>query len=114
MKFKFLNCIFLICFIFGGVLYSDEKRQVEEKEVDIIDGKAYVKGENKPFSGNIIVRYDSGEISSVYALKEGLRQGITNYYHKNGKVKKKESFQKIKDEIQEKIENKKNFRYRRQ
>ena len=28
-------------------------------------------------------------------------------YHKNGKVKKKESFQKIKDEIQEKIENKK-------
>ena len=34
MKFKFLNCIFLICFIFGGVLYSDEKRQVEEKEVE--------------------------------------------------------------------------------
>ena len=88
MKFKFLNCIFLIYFIFGGVLYSDEKRQVEEKEVEIIDGKAYVKGENKPFSGNIIVRYDSGEISSVYALKEGLRQGITNYYHKNGNVKK--------------------------
>lgn len=82
MKFKFLNFIFLICFIFGGVLYSNEKRQVEEKEVEIIDGKAYVKGENKPFSGNIIVRYDSGEISSVYALKEGLRQGITNYYYK--------------------------------
>ena len=74
MKFKFLNCIFLIFFIFGGVLYSDEKRQVEEKEVEIIDGKAYVKGENEPFSGNIIVRYDSGgKISSVYALKEGLR-----------------------------------------
>lgn len=87
MKFKFLNFIFLICFIFGGVLYSDEKRKVEEKEVEIIDGKAYVKGENKPFSGNIIVRYDSGEISSVYALKEGLRQGITNYYYKNGKLK---------------------------
>ena len=88
MKFKFLNCIFLICFIFSGVLYSDEKRQVEEKEVEIIDGKAYVKGENKPFSGNIIVRYDSGEISSIYALKEGLRQGITNYYYyKNGKLK---------------------------
>ena len=59
----------------------------EEKEVEIIDGKSYVKGENKPFSGNIIVRYDSGEISSVYALKEGLRQGITNYYYKNGKLK---------------------------
>ena len=87
MKFKFLNFIFLICFIFSGVLYSDEKRKVEEKEVEIIDGKAYVKGENKPFSGNIIVRYDSGEISSVYALKEGLRQGITNYYYKNGKLK---------------------------
>ena len=38
MKIKFLNCIFLICFIFGGVLYSDEKIQVEEKEVEIIDG----------------------------------------------------------------------------
>ena len=49
MKIKFLNYIFQICFIFGGVLYSYEKRQVEEKEVEIIDGKAYVKGENKPF-----------------------------------------------------------------
>ena len=64
MKFKFLNYIFLICFIFGGVLYSYEKRQVEEKKVEIIDGKAYVKGGNKPFSGNIIVRYDSGGICS--------------------------------------------------
>ena len=33
----------------------NEDKVVEEKEVEIIDGKAYVKGENKPFSGNIIV-----------------------------------------------------------
>ena len=31
-------------------------------------------------------------IVEVYALKEGLRQGITNYYYKNGKVKKKEIY----------------------
>lgn len=52
--------------------------------------------------GKRIERYENGNLKMTSEWNRFL-DGEKIEYHKNGKVKKKESLKKIKDEIQEKI-----------
>ena len=74
MKFKFLNCIFLIFFIFGGVLYSDEKRQVEEKEVEIapltVDINTFEHIDNRYYKDKTNIYYNkNGKLKNIEDIK---------------------------------------------
>ena len=70
----------------------EKTREVEFYQKQLIDGLAYVLGENDPFSGNFIYRYPNGEIKTIEPYINGLKEGTEIKFYENGQVKESIDF----------------------
>lgn len=130
MKIRFLNWIFLMFILLntGVLLYGTgsertgkvevktenegeyekiEPRYVETDELEIREGKIYIKGEREPLTGTITQYYSDGEIEAEYNIEKGLREGVAKVFYQDGKMKSELVFSndKLEGNIKEFFEN---------
>ena len=70
-----------LCFI--SLIGCDDTRTINEEELVSIK---YAKGEQTPFSGTVITKYDDGKLLANAKYEYGVRNGPFTIYFKNGNV----------------------------
>ena len=79
--------IVLILIMFLLTLTGCGKERIEDiSKLELRDQKIYVKGENKPYTGTFIKKYENGNLARVAEFKNGLRHGKEETYDKNGQL----------------------------
>jgi len=79
------NLFFLITSII--FLLSCSQEPVNLANLDNINGKTVVKGENDSYSGQVVTYYDNGKIKLEEFIQEGEKHGKHINYYKSGKKK---------------------------
>lgn len=75
--------IMLVClFTFWGCM--EKEMDISQKQVR--NGIVYVVGNEKPFTGKMIGKYDNGQIKISEQYKNGLANGTETRYYKNGTI----------------------------
>ena len=80
---KKTNFLLHLIFIIGCSNIVDEDSLIEKEALK------YSKNSNSPFNGNIVGKYSSGEDRVRGNYKDGKREGIWIFFHKNGKESEK-------------------------
>ena len=80
--------LLLGAFLLVSALSFSATRKVPAERIimDQTTGIAYVQGEKTPFTGEIEVKFDNGQVQALMESKEGLLDGKTVTYFQNGKV----------------------------
>ena len=76
-KAKHINTILSICF---------------DTEAQIINGNIFLQNTNKPFTGNNLCEYISGQVKSKGNIKNGKLDGKVTNWHVNGEIKSEENY----------------------
>ena len=69
-------------------------------ELQVIEDKFYKYGEEKPFTGKIIVRDDEDRVETVEEVKDGVIEGKFESYYETGDLKEEYSIKNDKIEGQ--------------
>ena len=78
------NVLILIMFLL--TLTSCGKERIEDmSKLELRDGKIYVIGENKPYTGTFIKKFENGNLREERNYKNGLRHGEFKTYF-NGQL----------------------------
>ena len=64
---------------------------VEMEDLQMIDDVLYKYGEDKPYNGKILTKFDNGNISMTETAKNGKIDGETKTYYESGKLKEEYS-----------------------
>jgi len=79
--------IVLILIMFLLTLTGCGKERIEDiSKLEIRDEKIYVIGENKPYTGTFIDKYENGNLGKIAEFKNGLRHGKQETYDKKGQL----------------------------
>ena len=79
--------ILLILIMFLLTLTSCGKERIEDmSKLELRDGKIYVIGENKPYTGTFTEKYENGNLGKKKNYKNGLRHGKQETYYRNGQL----------------------------
>ena len=79
-----LTLIFLI-----GCGTSEQDKGIEIDNLQEIDGKIYKYGEEKPYSGKIIIKNENDKVVMIETVKDGKIEGEVKTYYESGKLKEK-------------------------
>ena len=79
------NVLMLIMILL--ILTSCGKERIEDmSKLELRDEKVYVIGENKPYTGTFIDKYENGNLGKIAEFKNGLPHGKEETYDKNGQL----------------------------
>ncbi len=79
--------IILILVVFLLTLTGCVEERIEDmSKLELRDQKIYVKGENKPYTGTFIKKYENGNLARVAEFKNGVVHGKEETYDKNGQL----------------------------
>ena len=79
------NVLILIMFLL--TLTSCGKERIEDNSKrEIKNDKIYVIGENKPYTGAFIKKYENGDLAKINRFKNGILHGKQETYYKNGQL----------------------------
>ena len=80
--------LLLGAFLLVSALSFSATRKVPAERIimDQTTGIAYVQGEQTPFTGEIEVKFDNGQVQAWMEIKDGLLDGIVKKYDENGEV----------------------------
>ena len=79
------NVLILIMFLL--TLTSCGKERIEDmSKLELRDGKIYVIGENKPYTGTFIKKFENGNLREEKNYKNGLRHGKQEIYDRSGQL----------------------------
>ena len=68
-------------------LTSCGKERTEDiSKLEMRDEKIYIIGEDKPYTGTLIDKYENGNLGKIAEFKNGLRHGKQETYDKNGQL----------------------------
>ena len=86
--------LLLGAFLLVSALSFSATRKVPAERIimDQTTGIAYVQGEQVPFTGEIEVKFDNGQVQALMEIKDGLLDGKTVTYFPNGKVQSRENY----------------------
>ena len=79
------NVLILIMFLL--TLTSCGKERIEDmSKLELRDGKIYVIGENKPYTGTFIKKFENGNLRKIAEFKNGVPHGKEETYDKNSQL----------------------------
>ena len=79
--------ILLILIMFLLTLTSCGKERIEDmSKLELRDGKIYVIGENKPYTGTFVKKFENGNLREERNYKNGLRHGKQEIYDRSGQL----------------------------
>ncbi len=79
--------IILILVMFLLTLTSCSKERIEDmSKLEARDGIIYVKGEDKPYTGTFIEKYENGNLKETLEVQDGILHGEKKSYYKNGQL----------------------------
>ena len=73
---------------------------VEITDLQLIDDKVYKYGDEKPYTGKVITRYEDAKINMIQTYNNGKAEGEVTSYYENGSLKEKYSLKADKIEGQ--------------
>ena len=85
-------------------LTSCGKERIEDmSKLELRDGKIYVIGENKPYTGTFIKKFENGNLREERNYKNGLRHGKQETYDKNSQLLLLNTYKNGKKDGQQKL-----------
>ncbi|WP_130889848.1 toxin-antitoxin system YwqK family antitoxin [Fusobacterium ulcerans] len=79
--------IVLILIMFLLTLTGCGKERIEDNSKrEIKNDKIYVIGENKPYTGVFIKKYENGDLAKINRFKNGILHGKQETYYKDGQL----------------------------
>ena len=88
--------IFLFSLIFlVGCGTSEQDKGIEIDNLQEIDGKIYEYGEEKPYSGKIIIKDENDKVVMIETAKDGKIEGEVETYYESGKLREKYNIKDI-------------------
>ena len=79
------NVLILIMFLL--TLTSCGKERIEDmSKLELRDGKIYVIGENEPYTGTFIKKFENGNLRKIAEFKNGVPHGKEETYDKNSQL----------------------------
>lgn len=82
-----LSLIFISC-------SNKEIKILEQNQTEMRECILYEKGERKPFTGKVVLKYKTGQIEREINYKNGERDGLSKYYYSTGQIESKIIFKK--------------------
>ena len=79
------NVLILIMFLLTLTSFGKERIEDNSKREKKND-KIYVIGENKPYTGAFIKKYENGDLAKINRFKNGILHGKQETYYKNGQL----------------------------
>ena len=76
----------------GLLLMGFFPKEVDISKMEERNGIVYVIGEDKPFTGKFIEKYNDGQIKIEINYKNGTKHGKEKNYHPNGKIFKEQEW----------------------
>ena len=67
-------------------------KKVDISKMEERNGIVYVIGEDKPFTGKFVEKYNNGLIEMETNYKNGIKHGKEKNYHPNGKIFKEQEW----------------------
>jgi antitoxin component YwqK of YwqJK toxin-antitoxin module len=61
-------------------------KKIDLSEIIVKNELFYERGEDKPYTGIIIQKYDNSQIKSRTNIVNGIKDGKQTYYHRDGKL----------------------------
>ena len=91
---KIIMFLFSLIFLIGCGT-SEQDKEIEIDNLQEIDGKIYEYGEEKPYSGKIIIKNENDKVVMIETAKNGKIEGEVETYYESGKLKEKVNDNKI-------------------
>ena len=94
----------LILVVFLLTLTSCGKERIEDiSKLELRDGKIYVIGENKPYTGTFIKKFENGNLRKIAEFKNGVPHGKEETYDKNSQLLLLNTYKNGKKDGQQKL-----------
>lgn len=78
---------FIVLFLAISLLSACGEPQPGPSDLQFVQGKMFMKGEDKPFSGQAIDHHDNGKKRSQCQFVNGLHDGLCIEWYENGQIK---------------------------
>ena len=83
---KTSTIVMLILIGLSSAMISCTSKKTSLSDLEMKDSIYYLKGENKPYTGQIITKFSSGKDSLKMNIKDGKLDGAYITFHNNGKI----------------------------